>query len=240
MAKPLDPKVTEVLKAHGFGKDAIWDCHGVWVVYHRVLEQIAAQAGITFDPPQIVEAHGLDGVAALYVVGHYGEKSVWSIGEAAPKNNKNSYPWAMAEKRAIDRVILKLIGIHGLVYSEEEADDFKADAPKDPVKAALSDTFQGNGEAKKKDPLGPWKGPLGKSDLTKRLRQLTADLNECGDLDTLEGVLSGYQGVIEQVKADIPLWYDGEASDGFTPLKQRIEDRRALLSQQPHEMMRAG
>ena len=31
----------------------------------------------------------------------------------------------MAEKRAKDRVILKLAGIHGDAYSEEEADDFK-------------------------------------------------------------------------------------------------------------------
>ena len=31
----------------------------------------------------------------------------------------------MAEKRAKDRVILKLAGIHGDAYSEEESDDFK-------------------------------------------------------------------------------------------------------------------
>ncbi len=30
-----------------------------------------------------------------------------------------------AEKRAKDRVILKLLNIHGVLYSEEEADDFK-------------------------------------------------------------------------------------------------------------------
>ena len=42
--------------------------------------------------------------------------------EASPKNNKNNYPYAMAEKRAIDRAILKLIGLHGFVYSEDEVD----------------------------------------------------------------------------------------------------------------------
>jgi hypothetical protein len=35
----------------------------------------------------------------------------------------------MAEKRAKDRVILKLVGLHGDVYSEEEADDFKEAKP---------------------------------------------------------------------------------------------------------------
>jgi hypothetical protein len=35
----------------------------------------------------------------------------------------------MAEKRAIDRVALKLLGLHGEVYSEEEADEIKASKP---------------------------------------------------------------------------------------------------------------
>jgi hypothetical protein len=48
-----------------------------------------------------------------------------------------AYPFAMAEKRAKDRVILKLIALHGLVYSEEEADDFKASAPPANDRAAV-------------------------------------------------------------------------------------------------------
>jgi hypothetical protein len=43
--------------------------------------------------------------------------------EIAAKNNKNSYPYAMAEKRAVDRAILKLIGIHGFVYSDDEVNE---------------------------------------------------------------------------------------------------------------------
>ena len=67
--------------------------------------------------------------AVVLVTGHMGDKSEWSIGEAAPYNNKNSYPFAMAEKRAKDRVILKLVGLHGDVYSEDEADAFKEARP---------------------------------------------------------------------------------------------------------------
>ena len=37
----------------------------------------------------------------------------------------NSYPYAMAEKRAVDRCILKLLNAHAYLYSESEADDFK-------------------------------------------------------------------------------------------------------------------
>jgi hypothetical protein len=40
------------------------------------------------------------------------------------RNKTAIYPYAMAEKRAKDRVILKLAGLYGS-HSEEEADDFK-------------------------------------------------------------------------------------------------------------------
>jgi hypothetical protein len=48
---------------------------------------------------------------------------VISYGESSPKNTKNSYPYAMAEKRAYDRCVLKLLGLHGFVYSEDEMPD---------------------------------------------------------------------------------------------------------------------
>ena len=57
-----------------------------------------------------------------------GDVSEWSFGEAAPYNNKNNYPFAMAEKRAKDRVILKLVGLHGDTYSQAEADEFEEEA----------------------------------------------------------------------------------------------------------------
>lgn len=111
-------------------KEALWDCHGTLVMYHKHCELIAAKAGITFDPPQIIEARSGDKVAVICAVGHMDKRSEWSIGEAAPGNNKNAYPYAMAEKRAKDRVILKLVGLSAYIYSEDEADDFKDARPK--------------------------------------------------------------------------------------------------------------
>lgn len=128
MARQLDPIIADTLKKYGLGKEAVWDCHGVWVVYHNALEKIAAFANIKLDAPQIVEANGAQGIAAICVTGYLDGRAEWSIGEASPKNNKNAYCWAMAEKRAKDRVILKLIGLSGLAYSEDESDDFKPGA----------------------------------------------------------------------------------------------------------------
>lgn len=154
MAKPLDPRIAAILKDYELApKDALWDCHGTWVMYHRYCEIIAAKTGVKFDPPQIVEANTPDKIAVICVTGHMGDRSEWSFGEAAPSNNKNAYPYAMAEKRAKDRVILKLVGLAGFVYSEEEADDFKEakpanDAPQKPAEAqrhALSLIYPGTG-----------------------------------------------------------------------------------------------
>jgi hypothetical protein len=147
MAKKLDPLLIEILTKHGESVEAaVWDCHGTWVVYHKAIERIAAKAGVVFELPQIIEANSAAKTVAIAVKGTMGERSEWSFGEASPGNNKNSYPYAMAEKRAKDRVVLKLVGLHGLAYSEEESDDFKpqSEAPaahKKPLSAAAEATI---------------------------------------------------------------------------------------------------
>ena len=129
MAKAADPKLLTILEEYGeTPREAMWDCHGTWVIYHRAIERIAAKANISFDMPEIVEAKSADRIVAIVARGFMGDRSEWSFGEAAPGNNKNAYPYAMAEKRAKDRVVLKLVGLHGLAYSEEESDDFRASA----------------------------------------------------------------------------------------------------------------
>lgn len=131
----LKPELRAILDECGIDprdKTQIWDCHGTLVLYHKAYEIIAAKRGIKFDPPTVIEAHSESKIVALCVVGHWGDRTEWSIGEAAPGNNKNAYPYAMAEKRAKDRVVAKLVGLAAHVYSEDEADSFKDD-PREPV-----------------------------------------------------------------------------------------------------------
>lgn len=125
MGKP-DERLRKFMEAHNVASDEVWEVRtgGAWAIKHSALERVAAEQNITFDIPHFAEKDGLQGVVALLVVAHKDKRSEWSIGEAAPKNNKNAYPYAMAEKRAKDRCILKLLNAHGTVYSEEEADDF--------------------------------------------------------------------------------------------------------------------
>jgi hypothetical protein len=50
-----------------------------------------------------------------------GEEAVESYGESSPDNTKQSYPVAMAEKRAKARVVLQVAGFYQQgVYSEDE------------------------------------------------------------------------------------------------------------------------
>ncbi|HEX2134838.1 MAG TPA: trna delta -isopentenylpyrophosphate transferase [Microvirga sp.] len=129
-----DKKIAEVLAKFGEPMAGnVWRVQGTAVIYHKALERIAAQARIEFDPPSIVRAERDE--AVILVTGRMGERTEWSIGEALIGVNyrvsgkQAAYVYAMAEKRAKDRVILKLIELHGLVYSEEEADEFKQERP---------------------------------------------------------------------------------------------------------------
>ena len=140
----LSPQLDTIRIKYDLSASDFWELpqrKGTWIVKHSALEKVAAKADIQFDAPQIIEANTEKGIAVLAVNGcmyadstEPGESGAvkhellraWATGEAAPNNNKNAYPWAMAEKRAKDRVILKLTGIEA--YSEEEAEDFKRQA----------------------------------------------------------------------------------------------------------------
>lgn len=127
MAK-LDPRIEAIRVKYDLAASDFWELpqkRGTWIAKHSALEIVAAKANIVWTKLEIIESDTANGIAVMAVGGKLGEREEWATGEASPKNNKNAYPWAMAEKRAKDRVVLKLSGIAGLVYSEDEADDFK-------------------------------------------------------------------------------------------------------------------
>jgi len=125
MAKP-SKAVMEFMAKYKVDTDEIWEVHGsTWVVKHKALERVAAEVGVVWDKPELKVCDMAQGFVSVLVGGKLGDHVEYSFGEASPKNNKNAYPIAMAEKRAKDRVILKLLAAHGDLYSEEEADDFK-------------------------------------------------------------------------------------------------------------------
>lgn len=131
--KKLDAHIKKAFTDLGFTDAEIiegcWDLtrNGktvAWLATHKFLERVAGKAGINFRMPTVLNCVADEVAVCVEGVDKNGNTS-WSIGEASSKNNKNEYRWAMAEKRAKDRVILKLLGIAGYMYSEEEADEFK-------------------------------------------------------------------------------------------------------------------
>jgi len=130
----LDPLVENILAKYDIAAtEALWPCTrkntktGIvttnWIIYHRYCEQIAAKAGIMFSEPKLIvneiDEKGKRSVVLL-VTGQLGYVKEWSYGEASPSTTFLPYTFAMAEKRAKDRVILKLAGFHGMVYSDVE------------------------------------------------------------------------------------------------------------------------
>lgn len=140
MKNSIPENVKTVLNEIGETQNsATWDCHGTVVILHKALEKVAAHKGITFDAPVVIESSVEKKMVVMLVTGRFGDKVEWSFGEAAPYNLKNNYPFAMAEKRAKDRVILKLVGLHGDAYSEIEADEFKESRD---IQQSVSDEIQ--------------------------------------------------------------------------------------------------
>ena len=185
-------KIQEVLQRYGEafteGQGGnVWRVQGTPVIAHRCLERIAAQSGIVFEKPTVLRSERDE--AVILVTGSLEKRSEWSIGEALVNVNyrvsgkQAAYVYAMAEKRANDRVILKLVELHGLAYSEEEADEFKGRAgtgPSEEDEAAetarrfIADCERAIDAEASRDTLIGWWNSQDRKDSFKRA-QLTAD-----------------------------------------------------------------
>ena len=67
----------------------------------------------------------------IKAIANKGDVTVESFGESTPKNTKQNPPYhsAIAEKRALSRVVLKISGFYKYgVFGEDESEDFKRKA----------------------------------------------------------------------------------------------------------------
>lgn len=124
MNKPLssdDRRLLDMLPPGSNIKDAVWlhKQSGMRIIKHRYIELLAgAQAIQTVDLDVQYWPEKSAAIAKATVAKDSIQYISW--GEAAPGNNKNAYPVAMAEKRAMDRAILKAVNLHGFFYSDAE------------------------------------------------------------------------------------------------------------------------
>lgn len=128
MMANIEPRVKKILAKYDLNPD-----HALWaltrgnkttlIMLHKYCELVAVKAGVVIDDLVEVETNSASGIAVVKCYAHNDKMKVITYGEASPKNSKVAYPYAMAEKRAVDRAILKLVGLHGFVYSEDEMED---------------------------------------------------------------------------------------------------------------------
>ena len=102
-----------------------WKCHNSYILTHDAITKIA-----NYEKIELLSIESLVNtetcVRFLVTMQDKLGQKVITVGEATTQNSKNNYYGAMAEKRGIDRAVLKLINAYEYgVYSEVEADAFE-------------------------------------------------------------------------------------------------------------------
>ena len=116
-------KLTKLYEKFNLTKEDVFKnpSQGWTIITRGGIDKIQAQADINITYEVI--SSDLSNVV-IKATGRSGEASIETFGEASPKNTKNGYPFAIAEKRAMSRVVLKLSGFYSAgVFGEDEWDD---------------------------------------------------------------------------------------------------------------------
>ena len=98
----------------------LWEYEpGKYQIKHLEVERLASDFGVD-TTMELVSCDLTKSCAVVKAIAtHMGDKYE-SFGEVSPLNNNFPYPVSIAEKRAVDRAILKALGIHGKYYSDAE------------------------------------------------------------------------------------------------------------------------
>ena len=121
-------RIKELAKKYNLGKNDFWELKrgqkSMWIITHDAIEKIAIIENIQLTNFEVLNTE-VD-FARFLITMQKGDKSIVSVGEASTKNCTSNYYGCMAEKRGIDRCVLKLINAYEYgIYSDVEADSFK-------------------------------------------------------------------------------------------------------------------
>ncbi len=90
-----------------------------YTIKHLEVEKLALDFGVETSI-QLVSCDLTKSCAVVKATSMYQGDKFESFGEVSPLNNNFPYPVSVAEKRAVDRSVLKALGIHGKYYSDVE------------------------------------------------------------------------------------------------------------------------
>ena len=122
-------KLQDYIDHYKLNKEDVWECHGSWILKHDAITKIAKKENIRINKIESLYQSETS-CRFLITMGKWVDDTcieiITTVGEADNKNSKNNYYGSMAEKRGIDRGVLKLLNLYEEgFYSEIEADDFK-------------------------------------------------------------------------------------------------------------------
>ena len=118
--------IKELAKKYDLVEGDFWNHKqsGQWILTHDAVEKVATKEGI-----RLVNIETLNSETELVrflVTMVKDEVTITSVGEADRNNCFSQYLGCMAEKRGVDRCVLKLINAYEYgISSEVEAEDFK-------------------------------------------------------------------------------------------------------------------
>ena len=121
--------IKELAKKYDLVEGDFWNHKqsGQWILTHDAVEKVATKEGI-----RLVNIETLNSETELVrflVTMVKDEVTITSVGEADRNNCFSQYLGCMAEKRGVDRCVLKLINAYEYrISSEVEAEDFKRPA----------------------------------------------------------------------------------------------------------------
>ena len=120
-------RLKEMAKKYNLNKNDFWlhKQSGNYIITHNAVEKIASIEDLQIMHFKVLNSER-DFARFLITMVDKTDRKVTTIGEADAKNCVSGYKGMMAEKRGIDRCVLKLINAYEYgIYSEVEAEDFK-------------------------------------------------------------------------------------------------------------------
>jgi hypothetical protein len=121
--------IKELAKKYELVEGDFWNHKqsGQWILTHDAVEKIATKEGIRL--VNIETLNSEPDLVRFLITMVKDEVTITSVGEADRNNCFSQYLGCMAEKRGVDRCVLKLINAYEYgISSEVEAEDFKRPA----------------------------------------------------------------------------------------------------------------
>ncbi len=111
----------ELFENYNLHQDDIFTHNHFVIIKRSGIEKIQAQEAIEVRYEEIVSEIDQVVLKAFAHCESAAQYEVVTYGEASPKNCKNAYFWATAEKRALSRAVLKCVGLYKFgVFGEDE------------------------------------------------------------------------------------------------------------------------